>query len=139
MCKNSSREEYNAYMRVYMLKRYHEKRKAVVERLGGKCVECGSVVDLELDHKDNDDKALSMAKRLHTAPAAVLEAEIQKLQLLCRACHSRKSVYDAGNLPARHGTSTMYVNYRCRCDSCRQAATVRSRKYKRTRRQGLNP
>ena len=121
------RAEYNAYMRVYMLKRYHEKRALAVKALGGKCAKCGSKQRLEIDHKDNKDKALAFAKRLHTAPAAVVERELKKSQLLCRPCHSLKSIFDAGNKPARHGGATMYTHHQCRCDTCREGNAKRYR------------
>ena len=130
MSKNSSREEYNAYMRVYMLRRYHTRRDAAIKALGGKCVTCGSRENLELDHKNSKSKLFNIAKRLHTAPPTLLAIEMSKIQLLCRECHSLKSVYDVGNSSAKHGGVTMYVNHRCRCTSCREGNARRGREWK---------
>lgn len=43
-----SKEEYNAYMRKYMLERYYRRKAEAIIALGGKCVKCGSTDNLEL-------------------------------------------------------------------------------------------
>ena len=43
-----NREEYNAYMRDYMLRRYHQRREAALIQLGARCVRCGSTEKLEM-------------------------------------------------------------------------------------------
>jgi len=130
MAMPRKRAEYNAYMRVYMLKRYHEKRALAVKALGGKCAKCGNTQRLEIDHKNSKNKTFDISKRLHTAPVAEIAKELKKAQLLCRPCHSLKSVFDAGNKPARHGGATMYTHHRCRCAPCREGNAKRVREWK---------
>jgi hypothetical protein len=128
------REAYNAYMRSYMLKRYHEKRNEIIKLLGAKCVKCASTENLELDHIDAKTRLFDYAKRLHTASQPELKIELSKAQLLCRVCHSIKSIYEAGNKPVEHGTVTMYVNYKCRCSPCKLARSVYNKSYKKLKR-----
>jgi len=54
-----------------------EIRRAVFERDGGRCVECGSNFDLQYDH------VLPVSRGGATT--------VQNLQLLCADCNSRKS------------------------------------------------
>ena len=60
-----------------------------VEHLGGECVKCGSVEQLEFDHvyPGSKDRAISdvMASR-HK-----LTEELKKCQLLCKSCHREKT------------------------------------------------
>ncbi|MBL6989904.1 MAG: HNH endonuclease [Bacteriovoracaceae bacterium] len=64
--------------------RYIDKatRDEVYTRAHGKCQNCGSVYALEIDHVDNYAKGGSN--------------DPTNLQLLCRACNSRKSIVDYG-------------------------------------------
>lgn len=130
MSHHDSREAYNKYMREYMLRRYHTRRAYAVKQLGGKCVECGSKKNLEFDHKDAKTKAFDLAKNFNTSLER-LNQELAKCQLLCRPCHSKKSVLDAGNQPAAHGTLTMATHRRCRCDACLNARRAYNRVYKK--------
>jgi 5-methylcytosine-specific restriction endonuclease McrA len=93
-----SKDEYNSYMREYMLRRYHERRTKAIERLGGACVLCGASGPLEFDHIDRTTKKFCLAKRFVSAPQSVLDEEIAKCQLLCTRCHEEKSLreYQAG-------------------------------------------
>jgi 5-methylcytosine-specific restriction endonuclease McrA len=60
--KWSSKQEYNEYMRVYMAGRYEKRRSQAIEDLGGKCAECGSGDDLEIDHINPREKSFNLAK-----------------------------------------------------------------------------
>ncbi|HZQ33748.1 MAG TPA: HNH endonuclease [Mycobacterium sp.] len=57
----------------------------------------------------------------------------------CRACHrehvARTRLTPAGEIPAtvQHGTNSTYVNWNCRCESCRAARRNRDRQYRRAR------
>lgn len=137
MSKHSSKEEYNAYMRDYMLRRYHRRRGQVIERLGGACAECGSKEGLEIDHKDAKRKSFSLARRLSSVSEAKLENEVKKCQLLCRRCHEEKSITDQGKRRAKgtHGTISAYRW--CgppKCDACKEANRKHMREYRRKRR-----
>lgn len=80
-------KDYNKKMAEYMTKRYHRRRKLILERLGGKCNYCGSTEDLEIDHIDPFKKEVKINKRLSGLAESKSEAEIEKCQLLCKACN----------------------------------------------------
>src|SRR6266496_5387038 len=121
MSKRSTRAIYNAYMREYMLRRYHERRNALVNALGHRCMRCGDVDGpFDFDHIDKNTKAWEIADRLHTAPAEVMALELTKIQLLCKPCHRLKTTLERGQQPAAHGSITMYTHHRCRCEPCRR-------------------
>ncbi len=115
-----NRDAYNAYMRVYIGERYHKRRKDAIEKLGGKCVKCGSTENLEFDHIDRGLKTASIGK-IWTYKVERFWEEIAKCQLLCKSCHEDKSIVDLGFTKAKgnHGTISSY-RY-CRCDLCRRA------------------
>ena len=68
-------------------------REILVERMGGKCVECGSTETLEFDHIDPSTKSFNISGGYHK-PREVLEEELSKCQLLCKACHIEKTKKD---------------------------------------------
>jgi len=86
----TKRERYNAYMREYMNKRYHARRAWALAYLGGKCVCCEMVDDLEVDHIDPSTKSCGPFNDASLAWDRFV-AELDKCQLLCRACHLEKS------------------------------------------------
>jgi 5-methylcytosine-specific restriction endonuclease McrA len=117
-------------MRQYMKDRYYERKAQAVALLGGKCVRCGAVEDLEFDHIDPASKSLVIGKRLAGLSEVRLVEELKKCQLLCSTCHQAKSVSDLGNKTARgqHGTLSSY-RY-CKCDLCRSAKRDWMREYR---------
>lgn len=82
---------YRAYMREYMLRRYHRRRAEWIERLGGKCAECGKETALEFDHVDATVKAEAIARILTSGSARRVREEMAKCQLLCGRCHRAKT------------------------------------------------
>ena len=66
------------------------RRLHLIERLGGKCVECGSTRLLQFDHIDPFKKSFTVASKM-TAPIEVLYEEVDKCQLLCAKCHFNKT------------------------------------------------
>jgi hypothetical protein len=68
-------------------------REILIERLGGKCVECGRTETLEFDHIDPSTKSFNIASG-YSKPKEVLLAEVAKCQLLCNKCHIEKSKKD---------------------------------------------
>lgn len=125
---SEEREAYNAYMRDYMTRRYHRRRDAAIEALGGRCVECGSREDLELDHVDPSTKSFEIGKILSTGSEAKVEAELAKCVLRCSSCHRTKTAMELDW--DRHGTYSSYRRRGCRCDACVEAFRVRSREHK---------
>lgn len=60
--------------------RAHNHREVLVEILGNKCKECGSIDGLDIDHISPLTKG---GKNI-----------LSNLQLLCKGCHRAKSVYE---------------------------------------------
>ena len=118
-------------MREYMLRRYHRRRSETIEKLGGKCVKCGSTENLEFDHIDPKTKEKQYGKSFTSLAKDKLDKEIDKAQLLCRNCHEKKSIDDLGLKVAKgqHGTISSY-RY-CKCDECKGAWNKWMREYKR--------
>ena len=78
-------------MREYMVQRRAKVRAELVMLLGGCCAWCGSVDDLDFDHKDPATKKFPIASGLDK-PKAILLAEVAKCQLLCRPHHLEKTL-----------------------------------------------
>ena len=121
-----TREEYNAYMREYMAKRYQLRRRQAIEFLGGKCAWCGSIEELEVDHIDRTNKSFEIADMYGLSEEKYM-AEVKKCQLLCNKHHKEKSVIERGGIPAKghHGRPSSYKY--CKCEVCLEAR----RKYQR--------
>lgn len=99
--------------------KYSTRHQKAIDLLGGKCVECSSIEDLEFDHVQPETKRFSLCKKLNNSPWERIEEELKLCQLLCHSCHSEKNKEDNGE--AGHGTRTMYNHHGCRCVECRQA------------------
>jgi hypothetical protein len=82
---------YNEYQRNYQIKRYHARRAESLEMLGGKCVECGSTDELEIDHIDPATKKLEVSRLWGVSRERWL-AEIAKCQILCKPHHIHKYI-----------------------------------------------
>jgi hypothetical protein len=82
---------------------------------------------LEIDHINPKKKRIDMSL-LAGMSKAKLEAEIIKCQLLCRACHTAKSILDAGNKPARGTHGTLSSRRYCNCRECKDAFNAWQRK-----------
>ena len=132
-----TRAAYNEHMRHYMLKRYHERREQILEKLGGRCYQCGSTDDLELDHKDPKKKKINLARRLSSISQIKLDEELKKVQLLCRECHQEKTIDDQGfkRAKGKHGTISTYRW--CgppKCEACKKARRDYMREYRKKQR-----
>ena len=114
------REKYNKYHREYQRKRYHRRRDSAIKQLGGQCVICQSTKNLEIDHIDRTKKSYKVSN-LGGLSERKLQSELKKCQLLCRDCHSKKTILETGRKLAKgnHGTVSTY-RY-CRCKECKRA------------------
>ena len=101
-----NKKAYNEYLRVYMIRRYHERKAWAIERLGGCCVSCGSTEKLEFDHIDASKKSLQLGRVLHTVSRTRFEAELDMCQLLCRGCHITKSLREGDLMRGDMGLRT---------------------------------
>ncbi len=59
--------------------------------LGGKCVKCESVENLQFNHIDPNTKSFAIGKLLNF-PKQVVSDELKKCQLLCKSCHNDKTI-----------------------------------------------
>jgi hypothetical protein len=108
------REEYNAYMRTYLLARYYQRRSEAIETLGGRCSVCGSTEELEIDHIDPSLKSFDISKLWSVSKKRFL-AELEKCQALCKLHHIEKtrreqSVDHGGGVSGKKN---------CKCPPCR--------------------
>ena len=114
-----TREEYNEYMRVYMLNRYHERRAESYRILGGLCVVCETTEDLQIDHIDPALKTLEIGKLWSVAKAKYLK-ELEVCQLLCGEHHREKTSREQS---VEHGGGVSGKR-NCPCDPCRVKKAV---------------
>lgn len=78
-------------------KRGRERKIRVVEFLGGKCKSCGLVdcpAVYDFHHRDPSTKEFSIAKLCGRPWNKILEAELQKCDLLCANCHRKVHYID---------------------------------------------
>lgn len=113
-------------------RRLAENRRKVLLRAAwveehGPCVQCGSSESLEIDHIDPKVK---VTNHVWSWSAHRRVEELAKCQVLCVACHRKKSA--AAYPPIPHGTRSRYQGG-CRCDLCRQASSVDGRRYRAER------
>lgn len=126
----TKKDNYNAYMKKYMLERYHKRRRKAIAHLGGRCIKCGSSDNLQFDHIERNAKSFEIAK-LSSKNEKDFWLEIEKCQLLCNTCHQEKTLIDLGRKSAKntHGTLSSY-RY-CKCTLCKKAKADWQKNYKR--------
>lgn len=107
-----------------------ERRMAWIEK-NGPCQECGSLEDLEVDHIDPSTKLLH-TREIWSRREEIRLLELEKCQVLCVVCHSKKSANEKRNT-TRHGTYSMRKSG-CKCNSCMQYV----RDIKRASRAGIS-
>lgn len=112
----------------YFMNRYHTKKARWIELLGGECVECGSIEELEFDHIDPTTKLFTITSGWALAEERVLE-ELQKCQLLCKEHHKLKSDLEQA---VEHG-SGLSGKRNCKCDPCKVRKNEYMRAWKRSR------
>lgn len=104
-------------------------RMWAVALLGGRCVTCGSLEDLQFDHVDAKTKVFAISVGIRDGYGqARLKAELEKCQLLCSIHHEEKTRANGEHSGGQnkivnpsHGTAARYGGlFRCRCDLCRR-------------------
>lgn len=133
-----SREEYNAYQRVYQLNKYRERKALAFAILGDKCVLCGSAESLEVDHIDPSTKLFDVSKMWGVKESTFL-AELAKCQVLCKKCHVQKTIVDNGKIPHanRHGHISMVRYCKPICEECRVERNRIHSEWKRRKRNNM--
>lgn len=117
-------------MAFYMAERRRTRREALISPFGDVCKQCGSTVELHLDHIDPASKTFELSGAGLDRPWDRIMAEAAKCQLLCRVCHEAKTkVENTGRRgwnkdiggPRVHGTPRCYQELPCHCESCKAA------------------
>lgn len=83
------------YMREYQREKYARLRAEMIIILGGKCAECGSTDDLQMDHKNPAEKLFGLEHLVFRTRETFLW-EVAKCQLLCGPHHRIKSAREHG-------------------------------------------
>jgi 5-methylcytosine-specific restriction endonuclease McrA len=111
--------QQRAYQREWMARRR-------ADYFHGKiCVKCGDNSQLELDHIFPESK---LSHCVWSWTKERREQELSKCQVLCAACHQKKS--NASLLkPFMHGTNLAYSKG-CRCKDCKKASALRKAKWR---------
>lgn len=119
-------------MASYMAKRRATRRLKLIEMSGGSCEICGSIENLEFNHKDATKKVFGLSGAgLDKAWIKIVE-EWEKCELLCQLHHRQHTdnlysdrvltVWNTdGQILPEHGTIKMYQNQSCRCVDCKYA------------------
>lgn len=100
----------------YHRKYYQIRRQRIIHYLGGHCVRCGSRENLEIDHKNRQEKSFSISTRLSLCK---IVEELEKCQLLCQLCHREKTRSERDKFS--HGTLYGWMKKKCPCDECQTA------------------
>lgn len=103
-------------------------RKMGEHWFGGVCGICGNKDGpFDFDHIDPSTKRFSLASTTSLS-IHVWWAELMKCQLLCKPCHTLKTKVD-NYKPCLHGTTSMYVGHKCRCELCKASMSEYNKKY----------
>lgn len=126
----SNKEKQREYQRQWIAKRRAEYFS------DKKCVVCGSKKNLELDHINPTDKKMNPSALWSLSESNQKRIdELAKCQVLCKSHHKDKTLVDISNRLEKeilqHGTATMYDYHGCRCSPCKDAATIKRRRFKR--------
>lgn len=105
--------------RTYMRNWCAQKRAKWLAKMGGKCVKCNSIEELEVDHIVPETK---ICHRVWSWSEERIASELSKCQLLCAKCHADKTCLEQYGHEAKikHGTENAYKKYKCRCEICRK-------------------
>jgi 5-methylcytosine-specific restriction endonuclease McrA len=117
------------YMANYRKLKYAERKVQIIDHLGGCCRSCGSTESLEVDHVDPAKKSFEVMAKCWCMSWKKLLAELKKCQLLCEACHLKKTSVAVGT----HGT--LSARRWCRCDLCKAAYNAYMKDWRTRRKQ----
>lgn len=110
-------------IRAYNREKYHEYRQRNLRYVSGgtepKCATCGAVEELEFDHIDPEKKSFSVSG-MKSLRNPEFRAELDKCQVLCRACHEEKTRQEHLAEGFTHGTIYGFMKRKCECADCSQ-------------------
>ena len=115
---------------VYLIvNKYYEARIAEYKSyLGDKCVVCGGLSELEIDHIDWVKKSLNISKVWGNKNQTEVYKELDKCQLLCKEHHAQKTKADSLEQSAlktfTHGTMYGWMRKKCTCEECLSAQRI---------------
>jgi len=95
------------YINAYLRARYYRLKKWAFNILGNACAICGSIDQLQIDHKDPVTKDFNVTENLRCRTKADLLLEMAKCQLLCRKCHAKKTKNEGHNKGERCGSAKL--------------------------------
>ncbi len=73
---------------------YQKSRKTKLELLGGKCVKCGTIENLEINHrdlKDTEERRKTNNKLRCDPKIKDIKEGVYDLEILCKTCHQKWS------------------------------------------------
>lgn len=76
-------------------------KQELIKMLGGKCIICGSTLNLEFDHIDPSSKIIAISDAIASKSEQFIYNEIKKCQLLCKVCHIKKTKKHGDNIKKR--------------------------------------
>ena len=109
-------------------------RSWAIELLGGRCVDCGTMIELDFDHIDSSTKSFDISVGIRDGYSrARLQMELLKCQLLCNPCHIEKSIEYMDGRRVEHGGGRRGKR-NCKCDPCRLKYNEYMRELKQAKR-----
>ena len=117
---HSGQGEMAAYHRAYYK---NVRRPGILTYVGGpdpRCAMCGTRERLETDHVDPDQKSFNIARNM-TVNNPLVQAELDKCQLLCGDCHLEKTRAEREAKGFTHGSWYGWLNMKCQCGLCTAA------------------
>lgn len=95
----------------YAARRYHQRLLVARILLGDCCAICGSIEKLQFDHKNPANKEFTITSSL-LGDWSKIRTELAKCQLLCRPCHTNKTLLERGlSRPRGRGRSAEASTY----------------------------
>lgn len=88
------------------------------------CICCGSKLNLELSHKNKNNK---ISHNIWSWSKIRREAELAKCEIMCSICH-RVKTNEERQPSMEHGTYNMTYNLGCRCSECRRYIKLESKR-----------
>lgn len=106
--------------REYLRERYRKQQDDFIDHMGGVCIGCGAVDNLQFDHIDPSAKSFTISRLWSMKQLPRVYEELEKCQLLCEQCHIKKSAKESSerNAGFTHGTVYGWMKKHCACGSC---------------------